>query len=67
MPTPPHAKLRPVSRSANSSERTAAASRQQQQRGDSRLGSNAAQRQLVLLGLTVPIMTFRSERPATRT
>ena len=38
----------PVSRSADSSERTAAASRQQQ-RGDSRLGSNAAQRQLVLL------------------
>ena len=36
----------PVSRSADSSERTAAASRQQQ-RGDSRLGSNAAQRQLV--------------------
>ena len=33
----------PVSRSADSSERTAAASRQQQ-RGDSRLGSNAAQR-----------------------
>ena len=32
----------------DSSERTAAASRQQQ-RGDSRLGSNAAQRQLVLL------------------
>ena len=38
----------PVSRSAASSERTAAASRQHQQ-GDSRLGSNAAQRQLVLL------------------
>ena len=33
----------PVSRSTDSSERTAAASRQQQ-RGDSRLGSNAAQR-----------------------
>ena len=38
----------PVSRSADTSERTAAASRQRQ-RGDSRLGSNAAQRQLVLL------------------
>ena len=37
----------PVSRSADSSERTDAASRQQQ-RGDSRLGSNAAQRQLFL-------------------